>query len=450
MSKKRFIDSVQVKSPCTEDWENMHGSDRVRFCDHCAKDVHNISEMTRKQAMRLVRASGGNLCIRYVQDPVTKRPLFAEHLLQITRRTPGVAAGVMTASVSLSTVAYAQGEPIPPPSAPPVATARPDKNGDTVRRERSSGPEASLGKIVGKVADTNGAVIPNSVITLQNMSTQETAEVSTDETGDFEFSDLKPGNYKLTASSPGFSRQLRENIEVSETEVVVDLEMQPAAFLGGVMVSIEYKLPLAQAVADEDSDLVRELIAKGENVNGKDENYDKITPLFVAVDGANLEIIQLLLDAGAKVNARDGERQTPLMRLDDEATPELVELLLRHGAKINLTDNDNNTALINVAERVAPEVLKTLIDAGADVNVVNKAGQTALMRAASADSLEKVRMLLEAGARANVKDQEGDNAWDMASDEEVREILARYGADVKTMPIETTSGPQEVSVPDAM
>src|SRR5437762_6602409 len=103
MSKKSFIDSVEVKSPCTEDWETMHGNDRVRFCDHCAKDVNNISEMTRKQAMRLVRAAGGNLCVRYIHDPVTKRPLFAEQLLQITRRTPGLAAGVMTASVSLST-----------------------------------------------------------------------------------------------------------------------------------------------------------------------------------------------------------------------------------------------------------------------------------------------------------------------------------------------------------
>src|SRR5436190_15025232 len=120
MSKKSFIDSVEVKSPCTEDWEKMHGNDRVRFCDHCAKDVKNLSAVTRKEAMRLVRASGGNLCIRYMQDPVTKRPLFAEQLLQITRRAPSLAAGVMSASMSLSTLSYAQGGDSPLPGEAPV------------------------------------------------------------------------------------------------------------------------------------------------------------------------------------------------------------------------------------------------------------------------------------------------------------------------------------------
>jgi hypothetical protein len=31
MSKKSFIDSVEVKSPCTEDWAQMQGNERVRF-----------------------------------------------------------------------------------------------------------------------------------------------------------------------------------------------------------------------------------------------------------------------------------------------------------------------------------------------------------------------------------------------------------------------------------
>jgi hypothetical protein len=109
MSKKNFIDSVEVKSPCTEDWSQMQGNERVRFCSHCSKSVNNLSEMTRKEATRLVRASNGNLCIRYIQNPQTKRPLFAEQILQITRRTPGLAAGVMTASIALSGGAYAQG-----------------------------------------------------------------------------------------------------------------------------------------------------------------------------------------------------------------------------------------------------------------------------------------------------------------------------------------------------
>src|SRR5260221_14365623 len=108
MSKKSFIDSVEVKSPCTEDWEKMHGNDRFRFCSHCTKHVNNLSEMTRKEAMRFVRASGGGICIRYIKDPVTNRPIFADQLWQITRRAPGLAAGVGNGSIAMSTTAYAQ------------------------------------------------------------------------------------------------------------------------------------------------------------------------------------------------------------------------------------------------------------------------------------------------------------------------------------------------------
>src|SRR5687767_10178935 len=110
MKKPGFIDSVRVKDPCTQAWDEMVGNDKTRFCTHCAKDVNNLSAMTRKEALKLVRRSGGSLCIRYIQQPVTKAPVFADQLTQITRRrTPLMAAGVMTASLSLSALTYAQG-----------------------------------------------------------------------------------------------------------------------------------------------------------------------------------------------------------------------------------------------------------------------------------------------------------------------------------------------------
>src|SRR4051812_38970113 len=104
----------------------MEGNDRVRFCSHCAKHVNNLSEMTRKEATRFVRASGGDICIRYIVDPRTKRPIFAQQLLQITRRAPAIGAGVLTASIAVSTAAYAQErEPAPMPTPPVVEQTMP-------------------------------------------------------------------------------------------------------------------------------------------------------------------------------------------------------------------------------------------------------------------------------------------------------------------------------------
>src|SRR6476469_10104 len=99
----------------------MEGNEKVRFCSHCAKSVHDLSQMTRKQASKFVSSECRDICIRYVSVPGTPRPMFSDHLLQITRR-PGIATGIMSASVALSAQAYAQSAPNPdapwPPSQP--------------------------------------------------------------------------------------------------------------------------------------------------------------------------------------------------------------------------------------------------------------------------------------------------------------------------------------------
>jgi hypothetical protein len=69
MSQSTFIplEDVRVASPCRADWELMQGDDRVRFCQTCAKNVYNLSEMSRVQAENLIAAKEGNLCVRFYQ-----------------------------------------------------------------------------------------------------------------------------------------------------------------------------------------------------------------------------------------------------------------------------------------------------------------------------------------------------------------------------------------------
>lgn len=353
MSKKSFIDSVKVGEACSEDWEQMTGNERFRFCSHCSKHVNNLSEMTRKEAARFVRASDGSICIRYTVDTRSKRPIFAGTLHQITRRAPGISAGVMTASMALSTVTY--GQTTQRPVSTPVVVTSPVKGNDVPLQEN--------------------------VITQQQI------------------------------------QDLPQSIEISE--------------MGGVMIAVDYTSALSRAVADEDIDAVRDLISKGENVNTKEDSYSKITPLFVAVEHGNVEIVQMLLNAGAKVNARDKEKQTPLMRLDNDATAELIDVLVRSGAKVGLIDKEGNSALIISASYAPSEAIQALIDAGADINHANNEGYTALMRAAESGGVETVKALLEAGAKVNAVNEDGDNAWDLASDDEVKELLATYGSRVK-------------------
>jgi len=59
------LENVRVASPCQTSWEKMQGDDRVRHCQECKLNVYNLSEMTRKDAERLIAKSEGRLCVRF-------------------------------------------------------------------------------------------------------------------------------------------------------------------------------------------------------------------------------------------------------------------------------------------------------------------------------------------------------------------------------------------------
>jgi len=61
------LDNIQVATPCTADWNQMTGDDRVRHCGQCQKNVYNLSGMMRDEAEALLRERNGDLCVRYYQ-----------------------------------------------------------------------------------------------------------------------------------------------------------------------------------------------------------------------------------------------------------------------------------------------------------------------------------------------------------------------------------------------
>lgn len=63
------LESIRVASPCDADWNAMHGDDRARFCPSCAKNVYNLSALTKVEAEALLLEKEGKLCVRYFQRP---------------------------------------------------------------------------------------------------------------------------------------------------------------------------------------------------------------------------------------------------------------------------------------------------------------------------------------------------------------------------------------------
>jgi ankyrin repeat protein len=165
---------------------------------------------------------------------------------------------------------------------------------------------------------------------------------------------------------------------------------------------------LAAATAN-DLDMVRLFIERGVDVNGADAKGD--TPLQFAASNGNLAMVKLLLNKGAAVDAattgavqvRKGpvalSHLTALMYAAPYGTPELVRTLIDAGAKVNARDIRDMTPLMLAvsSETQNAEVVRLLLEKGADVKAKSNLGETALDWARKFGNPAVIQMLERAG-----------------------------------------------------
>jgi ankyrin repeat protein len=204
---------------------------------------------------------------------------------------------------------------------------------------------------------------------------------------------------------------------------------------------------LFEAVKKADVERARSLIAEGANIDTKwgdtntKEEEEKAkawaaenTPLYYAADSNNIDLVQLLVEAGADVNAGQWpalcqalyKGNTAIAKflighganvnypedwgpLHEASTSniEMVKLLLARGADINA---GHGPALHTAVNRGRRDIVELLIQRGADVNAKDTYGYTPLQYAAQTGRTEVVQLLLEAGANINAKNDNGQTA----------------------------------------
>jgi len=59
------LENIKIASPCSQDWNEMIGTDRKRFCGECKLNVYNLSGMSLNEAENLLLNSEGRLCVRF-------------------------------------------------------------------------------------------------------------------------------------------------------------------------------------------------------------------------------------------------------------------------------------------------------------------------------------------------------------------------------------------------
>ncbi len=174
-------------------------------------------------------------------------------------------------------------------------------------------------------------------------------------------------------------------------------------------------------VAFEDS--IKILLENNDDINRK--NDEGFTPLYVATVQLYVDAVKILLENGADPNISiDLRGFTPLHGVMQhrmststqcKREEEIIRLLIQHGAQIDALDKNSDPPL-NIAVRGGREdFCRLLIENGVDVNTVNR-GYAPLHWAARFGYWQAAKALILGGANINVKTLKGETPLSLAKE----------------------------------
>lgn len=167
---------------------------------------------------------------------------------------------------------------------------------------------------------------------------------------------------------------------------------------------------LRDAASRGDVEAVREALDAGADLEARDGQG--CTALLLATHGNNVDAARELIEAGADVNAKDAMQDSAYLYAGARGLDEILALTLAHGADLHSTNRYGGTALIPAAERGHVATVRTLLRAGVAVDHVNRLHWTALLEAillgdGGPRHVQIVQLLLDAGANPELADGDG-------------------------------------------
>ena len=155
---------------------------------------------------------------------------------------------------------------------------------------------------------------------------------------------------------------------------------------------------------NNDLEVIKILLDQGANVNSRDDSGHSSLMYSLAEDNVNQKVTKVLIEAGANVNIKNIEGFSPLILASMGNRLEAIELLIDAGAELNTRDGIlGYTSLIWAIERGNEKAAKLLIEFGADVNVRAESNMSysPIIHAIINQKPGILSRLLSAGARAN-------------------------------------------------
>ncbi len=162
---------------------------------------------------------------------------------------------------------------------------------------------------------------------------------------------------------------------------------------------------LIDAVKAGDSASAHLMLAAGADANSRDG--ENATVLMMAAHAGGLAMVQALIGGGADVNACDERGWTPLSKAVYNAElkhgfADVVQVLIDAGANIEAAIGYGVRPLMLAAGYGETAVVEALLNAGADVLACNEGGFTALMMVKQKHYVDVINLLHEAEQNAGV------------------------------------------------
>ena len=192
---------------------------------------------------------------------------------------------------------------------------------------------------------------------------------------------------------------------------------------------------LLSAVEKQDAKLVSEILRSKPNLEIKD--HQGRTALMIATYNEDTGIAEMLILAGANVNAQDKMLNSPFLYAGASGFVPILKLCLANGADFKVFNRYGGTALIPAAERRHVEVVQILTQTPHfPIDQVNNLGWTAIMEAVVLGSKSDVqtkivKILVDAGCDFSIPDNDGITVLQHAktrSMNDIVEILLQAGA----------------------
>nr|XP_056710881.1 transient receptor potential cation channel subfamily A member 1 [Euleptes europaea] len=161
------------------------------------------------------------------------------------------------------------------------------------------------------------------------------------------------------------------------------------------------------------------LLKKGEELGYSAENHinfinhGRCSPLHLAVQSGDLEMIKMCLEYGAQVDLKQNDKCTALHFAATQGATEILKLMMSsykgEESIIDALDGNKETLLHRTALFDHYELAEYLISMGAKIDCVDVEGRTPLLLATSCASWKIVNLLLSKGANVELKDHLGRN-----------------------------------------